>query len=186
VAVGVIASVETIRDALQLIPASDRDVWIKVGMACKSELGDAGFELWDTWSRRADNYNARDARDSWRSFNGHGVTIGTLFHEAKAHGWHGNGESRQRGEARPAARRVPAAVSPEVRAKAARTARKIWKAAQAAGADHPYLQRKGIEPATIAARTPCRPHRRARGLCAAVERQSARWAPVDRPCARRR
>lgn len=56
-------------------------------MAVKFELGDAGFELWDAWSRTADNYNARAARAVWRSCRGRGVTSGTLFHTAKAHGW---------------------------------------------------------------------------------------------------
>jgi hypothetical protein len=39
-----------IREALQFIPASDRDTWVKMGMAIKSEVGDAGFALWEGWS----------------------------------------------------------------------------------------------------------------------------------------
>lgn len=44
--------VERIREALQFIPSTDRDTWLRMGMAIKSELGEAGFELWDNWSRQ--------------------------------------------------------------------------------------------------------------------------------------
>ena len=37
-------SYETIEQALSFIPAHDRDIWIKCGMALKSEFGDAGFD----------------------------------------------------------------------------------------------------------------------------------------------
>ncbi len=47
---------ERIRDAIQHIPPFDREVWIMVGMAVKSELGEDGFELWDGWSQGADSY----------------------------------------------------------------------------------------------------------------------------------
>lgn len=76
-----------IESALSFVPAEDRDVWVAMAMAVKFELGDAGFELWDAWSRTADNYNARAARAVWRSCRGRGVTLGTLFHEAKCNGW---------------------------------------------------------------------------------------------------
>ncbi len=32
---------DRIREALQFIPATDRDTWLKMGMAIKSEAGDA-------------------------------------------------------------------------------------------------------------------------------------------------
>ena len=28
-----------------------RETWIRVGMAIKSEFGDAGFDCWDRWSQ---------------------------------------------------------------------------------------------------------------------------------------
>jgi putative DNA primase/helicase len=58
---------DRIREALGFIPADDRDTWVKMGMAIKSEVGDAGFDLWDGWSQQADTYNSRDARDVWKS-----------------------------------------------------------------------------------------------------------------------
>ena len=81
-----------IREALQFIPASDRGTWVKMGMAIKSEVGDAGFDLWEGWSQKADTFNAKDARDVWKSIRINGkVTAGTLFHEAKANGWRDDG-----------------------------------------------------------------------------------------------
>ena len=81
-------SIETIEQALSFIPADDRDTLIKCGMAIKAELGDAGFDAWDRWSAAADNYRARDAAASWRSFKASGgVGIGTLFHTAKQNGY---------------------------------------------------------------------------------------------------
>ena len=82
--------IDRIEDALQFIDPSDRDTWLKMGMAIKSELDDSGFEIWERWSQQADSFNARDARDVWKSISqSGGVTIGTLFHEAKANGWRG-------------------------------------------------------------------------------------------------
>lgn len=76
-----------IASALSFIPADHRETWVAMAMAVKSEMGDAGFDLWDQWSQTADNYNAQAARSVWRSCRGSGVTLGTLFHEAKCNGW---------------------------------------------------------------------------------------------------
>ena len=76
-----------IASALAFIPADHRETWVAMAMAVKSEMGDAGFDLWDQWSQTADNYNAQAARSVWRSCRGSGVTLGTLFHEAKCNGW---------------------------------------------------------------------------------------------------
>ncbi len=146
---------ERIREALQFIPASDRDTWLKMGMAIKSELGDAAFDLWDEWSQQADSYNTRDARDVWKSIRAGGkLTIGTLFHEAKTNGWRDDGISREPAPEVFAERKLIAAeraaqeeaeVARE-RADAANNAMAIWKAATEAKADHPYLLRKQISP----------------------------------------
>jgi putative DNA primase/helicase len=70
------ATLADIESALASIPADDRDVWIKVGMAIQSELGDAGFSLFDYWSQSADSYRERDTRDVWRSFKAGSIAIG--------------------------------------------------------------------------------------------------------------
>lgn len=76
-----------IESALSFVPAEDRDIWVQMAMAVKFELGDGGFDIWDAWSRTADNYNAGSAKAVWRSCRGRGVTTGTLFHIAKEYGW---------------------------------------------------------------------------------------------------
>ena len=76
-----------IQSALSYIPADDRETWLRAAMAIRSEVGDEGFDMWDQWSSTADNYNAAAARSVWKSCRGSGITLGTLFHEAKARGW---------------------------------------------------------------------------------------------------
>jgi hypothetical protein len=77
-----------IETALGYIPADDRTLWLRIGMAIKSALGEAGFALWDDWSRSSERYREADARKVWRSINADGgVTIGTLFFEAAKYGY---------------------------------------------------------------------------------------------------
>ena len=136
---------------LSYIPATDRETWMRVGMALKAEFGDDGFELWDRWSQSSDNYQARACRDVWRSFRGHGVSIGTLVHLAQEHGW------------RPSA--IPATpllkrshhkpAPPPLNSRTADYGRTLWD-----GADrddevvsaHPYAVKKGINWAAGAGR----------------------------------
>jgi putative DNA primase/helicase len=56
-----------VRAALATIPADDYATWVDMAFAIRQGLGDAGFEIWDEWSRSAQNYNARAARTTWRS-----------------------------------------------------------------------------------------------------------------------
>ncbi len=79
--------IERVQSALSYIPAEDRRTWVNMAMAIRSEHGEDGFDVWDNWSRTADNYNASSAKSVWRSCRGHGVTMGSLFHEAKQRGW---------------------------------------------------------------------------------------------------
>jgi len=146
---------ERIRDALRFVPASDRDTWVKMGMAVKSELGDAGFDVWEEWSLQDDSFDPKVARDVWKSIRRHGkVTAGTLFHEAKAHGWCDNALRRKPTPDELGQRRRVAALRAaktdawieRERAEAAKKAAAIWKKAAQAGADHPYLSRKHVCP----------------------------------------
>ena len=87
---------DVIWQMLSHIPAFDRDAWIKIGMALKAEFGEKGFSLFDEWSKQADNYEPKSVTSVWRSFKGGAVSIGSLVHLAKEHGWrsgstaHGN------------------------------------------------------------------------------------------------
>ena len=74
--------------ALRYLPAEDRDLWLRIGMAIKAGLGEDGFELWDHWSRSSARYRGTDARDVWRSIRPDGgISLATLFFEAKKHGY---------------------------------------------------------------------------------------------------
>lgn len=67
----------------------DREVWVSIGMALKSEFGDLAQDMWDRWSQNAANYSAPACRSSWRGFksrNG-GYTIGTLIKLARDGGY---------------------------------------------------------------------------------------------------
>jgi putative DNA primase/helicase len=75
---------------LQFIPADDRDIWVKGGMAIKSGFGDSGFSLFDEWSQAGVNYDPKAVISVWRSFKSGSVTIGTLFHLAAENGWRSN------------------------------------------------------------------------------------------------
>jgi putative DNA primase/helicase len=150
-----INDIDRIRDALQFIDASDRDKWVSMGMAIKSELSDTGFGLWEEWSQTAGNFNAKDARDVWKSIRSGGkVTVGTLFYEAKANGWRDDGMHQkptpeELAERQRVAVKLVAAEEAEIileRADTASKAAAILKAATEAKADHPYLVRKRVSP----------------------------------------
>lgn len=80
-----------IESALSFISSDERETWVCMGMAIKSEIGESGFDLWDNWSQQADSYNSKSALSVWRSIRATGkVTIGSLFHEAKSNGWQDN------------------------------------------------------------------------------------------------
>lgn len=150
-----------VRDALTAIPPDlDRDVWVRVGMAIKSELGAAGFDLWDEWSRRGETYDQRNARDTWRGLKATGgTTIGTLFGIAKDHGFRFPHEDAAGcSPAELAAAKAEAAALAQKRRKerdaealeyrrraeqAARDALDLWASASDTGRS-PYLVRKGV------------------------------------------
>lgn len=147
---------DRIDDALRYVPVDDRDAWVAAGMAIKSELGDEGFAVWDSWSQESDTYNANDAKATWRSIRpGGGITIASLYFMAKEHGWTPtNGMYQAPSPEETAARKRlaeerRAREEAEIAREAAETARKaiaVWKAAKAAGTDHPYLVRKKVKP----------------------------------------
>lgn len=141
--------------ALSHVPAHDRDTWVRMAMAIKSELGDAGFPLWDDWSKSADNHNVKAATAVWKGIKPGGkVSIASLFHEAKANGWQPTKpytpptpEQRAALETeRQAAAEAAAEIEHTQRAAAKAKALKLWDTARDVSADHPYLVAKGIKP----------------------------------------
>ena len=89
-------TLELVSDTLAVItPNLSRDEWARMLAAVKSEFPDeAGFAAVDKWSQGSEGYSAKATRDTWKSLKASGgVTIGTLFFEAKARGfdlaaWH--------------------------------------------------------------------------------------------------
>lgn len=143
---------DAIRSALGFVQPRGHDFRVKIGMAIHSELpGDDGWELFDAWCQTGDGYDAHEARDSWKSFkSGGAITVGTLFHEAKANGWKGKGakptgpaeldrQERERSQKR-------AAEEAEYRARADEAMRQasiLWANASDTG-ESAYLSRKGV------------------------------------------
>lgn len=83
---------EEVMSALAYLDSScDREFWVRMGMAIKSEFGEAGFSLWDEWSQGSSSYDKAACRSSWRSIkragSGKSVSIATLFLEARNNGW---------------------------------------------------------------------------------------------------
>ena len=81
---------ESTRQALAHIPANlPRDEWARVGMAIKSEFpDDGGFDLFSEWSASVPGFKVNECRAAWKSFKAGGsVTMGSLIHLAKQHGY---------------------------------------------------------------------------------------------------
>jgi putative DNA primase/helicase len=149
-----------IASALSCIPSGDRDLWVKMGMAVKSELpDDEGFAVWSDWSQGDDKYRERDAMTVWRGIDSGGsVSIGSLFFEAKENGWQDTGVIHTSTPAEIAQRAADRASKDEAarikraseNATGAKKAMKLWTDSTPAPADHPYLVRKQVAPvATI-------------------------------------
>ena len=78
------STADDIEKALNKIdPDCPYQTWVECGMALKSELGDAGFEVWDSWSAKGRGYVEKDMQPKWNSFKGGSIGIGTLFYHAK-------------------------------------------------------------------------------------------------------
>ena len=87
-----------LRSALKFIPATDRDVWFKVGAALH-DLAKGGprsaqpaRRLWDEWSQTCPEKYDPDAQErTWESFRreyeGQRVTIATVYLWARQNGW---------------------------------------------------------------------------------------------------
>jgi hypothetical protein len=83
--------------ALVHLPADNYDRWIRYGLAIKREFGDAGFQVWDDWSREEEgaypSEGERSAKEVWDTFKPRlgegGITVGTIFKLARDAGWEG-------------------------------------------------------------------------------------------------
>ncbi|MBE7567813.1 PriCT-2 domain-containing protein [Acidithiobacillus sp. HP-11] len=75
---------------LYVSPEVEYNIWIKIGMGLKTSFGDAGFTIWDNWSKKGNNYPGTQAlRAKWLSFDRGAVTVKTVYFYAKQYGWNG-------------------------------------------------------------------------------------------------
>jgi putative DNA primase/helicase len=86
--------VQRVISALRMIPAVEREVWLRTGMALHWTSWANGRRIWDAWSRTApDKFDAKSQDTTWASFarpyQGAQVTFGTIFAIAGEHGWAG-------------------------------------------------------------------------------------------------
>lgn len=121
------ATSQDITEALGFIPADDREIWVRMAIAVKTELGDPGFDIWNAWSQSSSAYIEKDARDVWKSIkNPDGpLTIASLFGEAKANGYQAKRDHNG----------YETSESPQA----------LWNSGAEAGAgEFPYLKLRGV------------------------------------------
>lgn len=148
---------DEIAQALTYLDAGcGREEWARIGMAIKSELGNAGYKLFEDWSRTAPGkFNSNDCRDTWKNITRTGgITIATLIYEAQQFGFSLNESLREpldqaaieaRRQKRQAEEEAARLERERKYALAAQRAKTMWDLAHdVEGDDHPYLQRKGV------------------------------------------
>lgn len=67
------------------VEALSYEEWLRVGFALKAEGYDCS--VWESWSKDDKRYHVGECERKWRSFEGTGVTGGTIIQLAKARGW---------------------------------------------------------------------------------------------------
>jgi len=131
--------IERARSALcSLDPGTDRDTWVKAGMAAKAAGLD--FDAFHAWSAEAGNYkNEAECRSVWQSIKGGGIGPGSLFGAARAAGWIDGSEppakrpqSHQEKRQRPEASSKPPLHDP----------RTVWDACKPATIEQAYIKQK--------------------------------------------
>ena len=127
----------SIQAALSYIPANDRDMRIRIGMAIKSELGQDGYQLWFDWTQTGPHpHSDKDMKVRWDTFKQHGGTsIASLYWEARQNGWDGKIDLNH------APRTNHHQTGTPIRQRNAR-AEKIWNQTQLG--THPYLEKKDL------------------------------------------
>lgn len=78
-----------VADALRHIENADLhyDSWMRIGMAIKGALGEAGRELFDRWSATSSKNNPTTTRESWQTFAPTQIGAGTIYRCALDRGW---------------------------------------------------------------------------------------------------
>lgn len=78
-----------VRAALAWIPNADLDYdsWVRIGMAIKGAIGDAGADLFAAWSAQSAKNDPAVSAKTWTGFKPISIGAGTLYHHAMARGW---------------------------------------------------------------------------------------------------
>ena len=75
-----------LKSALEYLSCEPYHDWVRQAMHLKT-LGNAGLELWLTWSSTSAKYNRAEAIDKWHSLQADRTGYKAIFNEAKANGW---------------------------------------------------------------------------------------------------
>ena len=80
---------DAVRAALAWIPNADLDYdsWVRIGMAIKGAIGEAGAELFAAWSAQSAKNDVALTSKTWTGFKPKSIGAGTLYHHAMERGW---------------------------------------------------------------------------------------------------
>ena len=80
---------EELASALRYLDPDDYHVWVQVGQALHStEVGDAAFQLWTSWSEQSAKFTPGECQRKWLGFRpSKGLHVESIFHWAQAAGW---------------------------------------------------------------------------------------------------
>ena len=89
-------TLSAIAAALEWLPNVDLDYdsWMRIGMAVKGALGDAGADLFADWSTQATKDVPVTTAKAWASFRPDRIGAGTIYHLAMERGWQPDAEIR--------------------------------------------------------------------------------------------
>jgi hypothetical protein len=78
-----------IREALAWIPNADLDYdsWVRIGLALKGALGDAGGDLFADWSAQSGKDDGAFTAKTWAGLKAERIGAGTIYHLAMERGW---------------------------------------------------------------------------------------------------
>ena len=82
-------TVPAIAEALEHIPNDDlhHDDWVRIGLAIKGGIGEAGWPLFQNWSALSSKDDPAVTAKKWKSFKPRELGAGTVYRLAMEHGW---------------------------------------------------------------------------------------------------
>jgi hypothetical protein len=83
-------TIEATAAAVEHIPNDDVDYhsWFDICQAIKASVGEqAGWPIFEAWSRKSRKHDPKETARVWRSANPHSIGFGTLQYQAQQNGW---------------------------------------------------------------------------------------------------